>query len=80
MCKRRKEAFVECEGKRWNGDECNSYYLVHTSSPSYDMLAHVAIFGPSVFRAEDSNTHRHLTEFVGLNTYSDSGKLRVGVP
>ena len=22
---------------------------------------------PAVFRAEDSNTHRHLTEFVGLD-------------
>jgi aspartyl/asparaginyl-tRNA synthetase len=27
----------------------------------------VNMFDVSVFRAEDSNTHRHLTEFVGLD-------------
>ena len=26
-----------------------------------------AVLFPTVFRAEDSNTHRHLTEFVGLD-------------
>ena len=44
-------------------------FKAQTPSPLNDPLCHclvmIAIF--SVFRAEDSNTHRHLTEFVGLD-------------
>lgn len=38
----------------------------HFSSPSIDLLL-ILNWNCSVFRAEDSNTHRHLTEFVGLD-------------
>lgn len=31
------------------------------------MLSCIITFDNLVFRAEDSNTHRHLTEFVGLD-------------
>jgi aspartyl/asparaginyl-tRNA synthetase len=32
-----------------------------------EIILQVDIFDIAVFRAEDSNTHRHLTEFVGLD-------------
>lgn len=31
------------------------------------MVFHIVLYVLVVFRAEDSNTHRHLCEFVGLD-------------
>ena len=39
-------------------------YLICLMLPYLPYLPRLA---PPVFRAEDSNTHRHLTEFVGLD-------------
>ena len=40
------------------------------SNNQYNMFYYILLLpicSTSVFRAEDSNTHRHLTEFVGLD-------------
>lgn len=36
-------------------------------SPKFKTLLCISFINVTVFRAEDSNTHRHLTEFVGLD-------------
>lgn len=50
-------------------NESNFVYAITCSNNLYEVIMINTFMGItfSVFRAEDSNTHRHLTEFVGLD-------------